>query len=473
MAAAVVGQALRALTTIAGIMVLARLVEPAVFGHFALLWSVVIFLDNLRSFGWLEAVVQVPEVAAETFRSLFWRTAALGLGFAGLMALTGPLLELLYGEPGFVAPALGLSLLFLVGGLNLQPQARWRRQMRFTELNVALTVAMAFGVGMSVLVAWRGYGMAALIVMHVAREAFLTIWLLACQRRDPFRWSWAPLPEVFGRYTRDLLVQRLVSVHTLRLDQFLLGAIAPAALLGIYNRMFTLVEMPTRNLRIAVGEVSHASLSRLQSYPPRQARYFLRLLQVLAWLWLPVVAVVLAAGESVIRVALGPGWSVGLPYLQLLTLAATGFLFWYACMWLDLAQGATRRTRNWALVQAAVVFALIGLGALHSPLALVAGYSAGCFALMLARLHRMLARLRPHAPEAGWKRMIAPTLCAAVVGAVFALVEQATDFPDLYQLVLSTLLAGGLLAAWLLRSPRARAELKAWRELLARKGATP
>jgi len=467
--AAVIGQLARAVINIAGIMVLARLIDPATFGQFALLWSVVIFLDNLRSFGWIEAVVQVPDLDEVTQRSLFWRTVVLGFGFALVMALCGPLLEWAYAEPGLSLPAVGLAAFFVVGGFNLQPQARWRRQMRFLELNVALTLAAVVGVSLAMLAAWQGLGLWALVVMHVSREGFLSLLLLWCQRRGPYRWSWHPLPPVFRRYCRDLLVQRILSVHALRLDQFLLGAIAPAATLGLYNRAFTLVEMPTRNLRIALGEVSHASLSHLQAYPERQARYFLRLVQVLGWLWLPIVAIVLTAGHSLIRVALGSDWVDGLPYLHALAWAATGFLFWHACSWLDLAQGATTRSRNWALLQAGIVFGAVGVGACVSPLALAWAYALSGFGLTLLRLHRTFRRLRVH-ESWGWPRFCPPLAGAFVTGLIFAAAEYWQAWPPLERLALASLLTGSLLAAWILRNPQARAELHTWRELLLRRG---
>lgn len=473
MVAAVVGQGLRALITLLGVVVLARLIGPEEYGRFSLLWVVLIFLDNVRSVGWIEAVIQVPEVDGPTLRGLFWRTVVLGGIFGAVMAAAGPLFGLAYGESGLLGPSLGLALFFVLGGLNLIPQALWRRQMRFYELNLANTLCLAVATLLAVLVAWGGGQIWALVTLHVARESLFSLWLLAGKRARDWAWHWGKLPPVFHQFGRDLLVQRLVSVHALRLEQILLPMVAGVAALGIYNRMYTLVEMPTRNLRIAVGEVAHASLSRLQPYPARQAAYFRRLLHALAWLWLPIVAVLWTAGQSVIHVALGDAWLPGLPYLHALALAGTGLLIWYACIWRDTARGATRQSRNWAITQAIVVFSLIGITAPFGATAIVWAYSLGLLGLALARLQLAMGTMRVVEPRLHWSSFTPALIGAAAVGVVFAASGLAlAAWSDLERLIAASATCGLLGAGWLVRSPQARVSLRSWRELLWRRGGT-
>ena len=105
------------------------------------------------------------------------------------------------------------------------------------------------------------------------------------------------------------------------LDTVVIGRMFPTAQLGLYNRAFSLVAMPTYNIVSSIQNVLFSAAARMQGDTERLRRTYLTALGVIGLICLPVFLVVAAVAHSMIAGVYGGAWLAAVPILIPIALA--------------------------------------------------------------------------------------------------------------------------------------------------------
>jgi O-antigen/teichoic acid export membrane protein len=327
-------------------MVLARLLMPADFGLVAMVAVVTGLGQSFADLGLSEATIQREEISRDQVSTLFWINAAVGLTLMLAVSAFAPVLAWFYREPRIKDITYLLSLTFLIGGLRVQHDALLKRQMRFVSLALRDLLACALSVLVGVGMARRGAGYWALVVSPLAFNAtvMLLSWLMV---------RWTPgLPRrgvkvasliAFGGNTA---ASYIVCSLNRTADNILIGWHLGAGPLGFYSRACNLVMMPVLRISAPVGSVAVPALSRVQSDPERFARYYLRVVGLMAWISGPILGFLFVAAEPVIVVMLGNRWRESAPVFRILAVSAFGQLLLESIIWLLVSRGESKRLRK-------------------------------------------------------------------------------------------------------------------------------
>jgi O-antigen/teichoic acid export membrane protein len=361
---------------IGGLMILARLLEPADFGMVAMVTAITGVLTLFKDFGLSAATVQRATVSDEQISTIFWINILVGavLGFVALAA--APLLVAFYHEPRlfWVTVALGTGFLFNAAGV--QHWALLERQMRFVAISVieivSQLVSTAVGLGMAI----AGCGYWALVALSVVSPATCTVclWLTT---------SWVPgMPrrEVgvrsMLRFGGTVTLNSLVVYIAYNLEKVLLGRFWGADALGVYGRAYQLINIPTDNLNSAIGGVTFAALSRLQDDPDRLSSYFLKSYSLVLAMTMPITIACALFADDLILVLLGPKWKDAVVIFRLLAPTILIFGLINPLAWLLFSIGMVGRSLKIALVLAPLVIVAYVVGLPYGPRGVAFAYSA-------------------------------------------------------------------------------------------------
>jgi len=105
-------------------------------------------------------------------------------------------------------------------------------------------------------------------------------------------------------------------------DHILVGRVWGSEALGLYSKAYQLLMLPITMLRGPVTSVAMPAMSRLSSDPVRYRDYYLRLVGGIAFLSMPLVAIMFVCSDSVIYVLLGAHWMAASPVFRVLAFAA-------------------------------------------------------------------------------------------------------------------------------------------------------
>lgn len=465
------GQGLRLLIASGQIIVLSRLLSPDDFGLFSMTWAVLALLYNTRDMGIAAAVVQRPQATDAFLNAAFWMSAASGLALAAFTALIGLPLSWVYGEPQVFDVALKFTPLFLVGGISSYYQAVMRREMQYVRLNVLLTICQALGTGLAIWMAFAGWGIDSLIAMLVAQE-------VAAVAMVPLFSRWRPgLPSVRGEgkalmaFGGDLSVFRLLQNLAASMDSIALGLFWDKETVGLYNRASALFATPRRQLLTPFAQVAPTLLSRLQGDPAAFGRTACRLLNAVAYMWFPYLALLAAVPATTLHVVLGAQWLDAAPLLPLLALGELTRLHLMLLNTAETQLGRTRSLRNFGLLSAPLMIVVLVAGASAGLLWMARAYALAQLGVFVLRLIQIHGRTPLRIGDIG-KSMAGPLVLGIILtGAFLGGAELAAGLSPILRL--GAALVAGLagLGAYLLLWPQGREDARLlWRLLGSLRG---
>lgn len=328
------GQLVRLIVQLLGTIVLSRLLTPDDFGVVAMVAVFVALGDLLRDFGLVSASLQVKNLTHQQASNLFWVNASLAGLVSALIALSAPLLGLLFDEPRLLEIVPAMAIATLLNGLQAQHQVQLARSMRFRALALTDVAAQTCGVGLAILIALQGGGYWSLVVQVVSTAAVLLLSRLLMSGFVPSRPR-----RGFGSMTLmkagfDYGLAQLMRFTTNNLDSVLIGASSGAAALGYYNRAFQVYNMPRLGLLDPLTNVAVPMLNEVAAKSPRDAESLLIKTQFVILLGVNFVFVAIAVtASSLVAIVLGPQWSDSVLFLQILCIAGCVQPFNTASYW--------------------------------------------------------------------------------------------------------------------------------------------
>ena len=176
----------------------------------------------------------------------------------------------------------------------------------------------------------------------------------------------------------------ILSYLTRNGDNILIGRFLGSAPLGIYAKAYGLLMLPVQQINAPVYGVILPALSRLQSQPDRYRNYFLRAVQGLAFLGMPLSVFAFIDARPLILTILGPRWVGAAPIFRLLAPAALVGTINSAPAWLFTSLGRTDRQFLWAAISTPVILAGFAVGLIWGAEGVAASFSITfglCFVL--------------------------------------------------------------------------------------------
>lgn len=328
--------------------ILARLLTPEDFGIVAMALTLTLIVDQFRDVGVSQAVVQRENLTWAQVNGLFWFNVCAGVGLAGVIMATGPLLALFYGEPQLTAICLALGAGYLIHGMSVQHNALLARKMHFSAIAVRTGLARLMASVSAVVAAVLGAGLWSLVILQVAMPFFATlfVWWAVSWRPGPPRYLRDSLPLL--RFGAVVSAGRFLHHIARQADNIIIGKVLGADALGIYSRAYSLLTLPLRQLTRPLGTIMIPMLSALQNEPRRYTRLYCTTLAGLAHVGMPTVIFLAVAAPEIIQLLLGDQWGDAVPIFRLLAIAGFFQIVSSTTGWLFVSSGRAGPYTRWA-----------------------------------------------------------------------------------------------------------------------------
>ena len=137
--------------------------------------------------------------------------------------------------------------------------------------------------------------------------------------------GWRPGPPVRNtgigsmlRFGSNVTAFDFCNYFARNLDNIVIGRHWGTEVLGLYNRAYQLLLFPINNLRAPINAVAFPALSRLQDQPQQYRLYFRRIVTLLAFLSMPLTAILFIGSDPLIELLLGKEWKGVVPLFSIL-----------------------------------------------------------------------------------------------------------------------------------------------------------
>jgi PST family polysaccharide transporter len=416
-----VGSVLRLIS----LVVLARLLDPTDFGLVAMVTAITGVYGLFTDAGLSTATIQRQTITDEQISSLFWINMLVGSVLALFCLITAPLIVRFYNEPRLFWVTVISGAGFIINAAGVQHFALLERHLRFVALTIIQRFSQLAGLIVSITMAAWGFGYWALIAAGIVVPAMTTLcaWSIT---------SWMPGRPRRGADVRSMLhfggtvtLNGLVVYAAYNLEKVLLGRFWGADALGLYERSYQLLNVPTDNLNRAVGVVAFSALSRLQDDPVRFRSYFLKGYSLVNSITIPTIVFCALFADEIVPLALGPKWTDAVPIFRLLAPTVLVFGIINPLGWLLISSGLQVRSLRIALVIAPIVITAYVVGLPFGPTGVAFAYSTAMMVWLVPHvlwcLHGTAVSPRDLFLSISKPFLSAIVACAAAVGTHFYL----------------------------------------------------
>jgi O-antigen/teichoic acid export membrane protein len=359
---------------IVGTVILARLLTPEDYGLVGMVGVVTGFISVFKDLGLSAATIQKAEVSNEQISTLFWLNVFLSVGIMLVTAALAPGVAWFYGEPKLTGITLAYAAGFLFGGLAVQHEALLRRRMRFVALAVAEIVSLVVGSVVAITLAWHGARYWALVASQLCLGlTYVVVVWVTCRWRPglPVKNSGVRPMLAFGG---NLTAFSVMNYFARNLDNMLIGRYWGSAALGLYGKAYQLLLLPIDQINTPITTVAVPALSRLVHTPDRYRKAYLRMLEKLTMITMPLVAFMIVTSDWLVKIVLGPQWVGVTPIFMLLGIAGLIQTVTNTTGWLFTTQGTTRTMFHLGIINSLIAVAAIIVGLRWGPVGVAASY---------------------------------------------------------------------------------------------------
>ncbi|TSD11091.1 oligosaccharide flippase family protein [Curtobacterium sp. KBS0715] len=294
-----------------------RLAEPGVFGAYSVALSIAALVNLLGSGGLSQTAARAPDAERSSTRPLATYALLLGVAAALFTLATADLWSAFWGAPQasgavrlLAASALVMPFLSLSTGLL-------RRQGVFRQMAIATFAANVVGmiVGAAAVLVFRSPE--SLAVSAIVGQWGTLLWAVTRLRGGLLPGRLA-LRSDNVQFSTKLVAVSVFQYISGNAPRWSVSQFVGAGVLGAWNRADVLSTIPFSQLQNALMQVIYPEFRRYEVGKSAARAAWLDMLTLVAWLTLPVGAVIAGVGPEVVRLALGPGWELAGQILPLL-----------------------------------------------------------------------------------------------------------------------------------------------------------
>lgn len=304
-------------------LILAKLLLPEDYGIIGMAAVFIGFTEVISELGMVSALIQRPKQDLHPihYSTAFWINVGIALlGYGLIVVLVSPLAARFYEEPILqsIMPLLAIPVVF--NTLYAIPKAKLSKNMRFKPQAITEISAALMGGIIACILAFRGWGVWALVWNGVIVSLVSSILYYIQVRWHPtFTFSKYAFKDLFG-FGSKVMVERIFHYFTLNIDYLLIGKLIGGAALGAYTLGFILTNTLMKQITNVVNKVMFPAYSSMQNSIKAIARYYLQISKVNQLVVFPCMLVLIVLAKPIIWIFFGQQWALAIVPLQILAL---------------------------------------------------------------------------------------------------------------------------------------------------------
>ena len=436
-------------------LIIARYVDAAALGIVAMALLVGQFFQNTILAGLSTPLISAGRQDRARDDTAFWISTGLGGALMLLMIALAGAAERWLGHPGLGRVLAWLSLVNLLAGINMLPQALLTRSLKMRPLALRSVASTLSGAAVGIPMAIAGHGFMALVAQNlvVALVATVILWS-AMPARPHVRFDRAKATELFF-YGRHVSVAGLANFFNGNSDVMVVGVVLGAAAAGVYSVGKRALLAANLLLSRAISRVALPAFSQIKEDRRRLTAAFTRMLSATSIITTPAFAGLALIADEFIHLLFGARWegaaAVMRPLCLFGALQAVGIYNQSIMMALGKPHWQTRLALLSALANLSLFFMATGYG----PAGVAEAFTLRAFILYPLSIWAV-TRLLPLNWRDYWKAVqlsvVASVFMAGCVIGARALLPDMHEAARLACLVVTGVLSYGLAVALFGRS---------------------
>lgn len=289
-------------------IVLARILDPAVYGTISLVTVFTAILEVFVGSGIATALIQKKDADDLDFSTVFYFNIALCLVLYLLVFLAAPFIATFYNRPELTPIVRVLSLTLVISGVKNVQHAYVSRHMIFKKFFFATLGGTIGAAVVGIVMALNGFGVWALVAQSLFNHTIDTIILWVVVKWRPKKmFSWSRLKQLYS-YGWKLLVSALIDKGYKELRTLIIGKLYSSSDLAFYNRGAQFPKLIVNNINTSIDSILLPSMAREQDDKTRVRNMTRRAIKTSTYLMMPLMMGLAVCAEPLVTIVLTEKW---------------------------------------------------------------------------------------------------------------------------------------------------------------------
>lgn len=298
-------------------IILARILDPNVYGKIALVTVVITILQVFVDGGLGNALIQKKEADDLDFSTVFYFNVILCVFIYFLLFFVAGYVAAFFDSSELTTVIRVLGLTIIISGVKNVQQAYVSRNMLFKRFFFATLGGTVGAAVIGISLALLGYGVWALVAQHIFNLVIdtLVLWLTV-KWRPKKCFSFERLKVLF-RYGWKLLLSSLIAVTYENVRSLIIGKRYSLENLAFYNRGNQFPEIIVTNINSSIDSVLLPSLSKEQLDRERVKSMTRRAIKTSTYIMMPMMVGLAVCAEPIVTLLLTDKWLPAVFFLRI------------------------------------------------------------------------------------------------------------------------------------------------------------
>jgi len=375
-------------------LIYARLLMPEEFGLIGLVMVFIAISYVFIESGFTQALIRKKNANDTDYSTIFFFNISVSTLLYLVLFLAAPLIAQVFGQPELISISRVVFLVLIFNSLCLVPTTILTKALNFKTIAKVNIIALIISGSMGVFMAWKGYGVWALVIQQILFVVFRWINFSLFLRWMPkWEFQFAIIRE-FAGFSIHLLGTGLLNAVFNNLFLFVMGIFYPIKQVGYYTQGNKLSETFNYSIQSVLSASTYPLFAKIHDEHERLLRIYRDIIKKTAFVVLPVLFSLIVVAEPLIRVLLTTKFLDSVPYFQILLLAAVFVPFYMMNINLLNSRGKSKLTFRIEIVKKSLILLAVVFCFKFGIFIMLCGYAIANFISFLISLFYIKAELK-------------------------------------------------------------------------------
>ncbi len=301
-------------------IILARLLTPYDYGCIGMLSIFMVLAEAFIDGGFGSALIQKKQPTPEDYSTIFWWNIGMAVLMYAILFVSAPAIARFYNIPLLSDVLRVQGLVLFIYAFNIVQRNQLRKKLNFKLLSIVTITTSVTSLGVTIYMAYRGFGVWALVAQNLITAAIpaIVFWFYV-KWRPIWIFSKKSFTELFS-FGVYMFLTHLINQFSSKLGRLMIGKLYSPVILGYYSKAAGTEELASRSISSIMTQVTYPLYVQVQDDMVAMRNMIKRLTMTLSYVTFPMIFILMLCAKPLFVLLYSDRWLQSVPYFQVLCL---------------------------------------------------------------------------------------------------------------------------------------------------------
>lgn len=345
-------------------IILARLLTPFDYGCIGMLAIFMVLAEAFIDAGFGSALIQKKQPTQVDYSTIFWWNVGMAFVMYAILFLCAPAIARFYNIPLLCDVLRVQGIVLFIYALNIIQRNQLKKNLNFKLLAIISVTTSLIALGITILLAYKGFGVWALVVQNLIMAAIpsLVFWFYV-KWRPIMTFSWKSFKELFG-FGFYMFLTHLINNFSSQIQGLLIGKVYSPSTMGYYSKAIGTEKLASQSISSVMSQVTYPLYAQVQDDRAAMINMIKRLTMTISYITFPLMFILILTAKPLFVLLYSDRWLQSVPYFQILCLAGMANCLISVNLQTISAIGKSKTMFVWTVIKRVIGIGLVVCGLL-------------------------------------------------------------------------------------------------------------